>query len=373
MERVPEVCRRAGTVAVAIPARDEAAHIGTCLAALAGQQGRGVDDIVVLVNNSSDATAAIARGFAAGLGARGPRVHVLECALPEGRAHAGWARRLAMARAACCLDGDGVLLCTDADGVADADWAQANLAAIAAGAEAVAGWVELDPADAARIPARLHADDAREMAYDALCDEIHATLDPDPDDPLPRHTQDSGASIAVTLAAYRRAGGMPPLAAGEDRGFLRALRRVDARIRHAPECHVTVSGRLVGRAANGMADTIRRRLSAQDLYIDDRLEPAAACARRALLRQRLRQCRRERALLPPLARRLGLAADTLAGALTALPFGAVWEMAEMSSPVLQRRRVAVRELERETARAAAILRALRDRRAACAPAIGWAD
>ena len=30
------------------------------------------------------------------------------------------------------------------------------------------------------IPARLHEDDARECAYDALCDEIHAILDPDP-------------------------------------------------------------------------------------------------------------------------------------------------------------------------------------------------
>jgi hypothetical protein len=347
-----------GSIAVAIPACNEADHIGRCIAALDRQVGCRVDDIVVLVNNSTDHTADVARRGVLGSGAA---LHVLECSLRPEDAHAGNARSMAMEAAAQCIRGDGVLLTTDADGVVDPDWVRENLAVLRAGADVVAGWVNLDPVDWARIPVALHEDDAREMAYDALCDEIHATLDPDPHDPLPRHTQHSGASIAVTLAAYRRVGGVPPLPCGEDRAFLKALRRIDARIRHAPECHVTVSGRIIGRAAGGMADTIRRRMVIQDPYIDDRLESAEDCIRRATMRRRLRICREAPALLPGLARELGLDCAGLADELMRLPFGQVWDSVETASPLLRARRVAVCDLERETRQAAAFCAGLRGR------------
>src|ERR1700761_2329771 len=114
--------------------------------------------------------------------------------------------------------------------------------------------------------------------------------DPDPADPWERHTQHSGASIAITAQAFARCGGVPDVSSSEDRALIAALRRVDARIRHSPNVHVTVSGRTVGRAAGGMAETIRRRMIAPDLYIDDRLEPAADCARRAWARAEARRC-----------------------------------------------------------------------------------
>ena len=196
--------RGTGSIAVAIPACNEAEHIGKCLDALGQQIGRPIDTIVVLVNNTTDESAAMARKAALD---PATTLRVIECTLPPDRANAGWARRLAMEAAADFVGADGVLLTTDADGVADPDWLAANLAAIEAGADVVAGWVDLDPIDWARIPLHLHEDDAREVAYDVLCDEIHATLDPDPHDPLPRHTQHSGASIAVTMAAYRQSGG----------------------------------------------------------------------------------------------------------------------------------------------------------------------
>jgi len=44
------------------------------------------------------------------------------------------------------------------------------------------------------------------------------------------------------------------------------LRLVDTKIRHAPEVSVSVSGRLKGRAAGGMADMIRRRLVAPGIF-----------------------------------------------------------------------------------------------------------
>jgi hypothetical protein len=72
-----------------------------------------------------------------------------------------------------------------------------------------------------------------------------------------------------------------------------ALRRVDARIRHALGVHVTVRGRIEGRTPGGMADTIRRHLSGRDELLDPRLEPAVDCARRAAGRASLRHAYEE--------------------------------------------------------------------------------
>ena len=343
--------------AVAIPARDEADRIGACIEALDAQTGAQFDAIVLLVNNTVDDTI----GVACRVPLRpGTRLHIVERFFSSDQATAGYARQQAMAHAAALAGPDGVLLTTDADGQADPDWLAANLAAIAGGADAVAGWVELHPIDWGQIPARLHEDDARECAYDALCDELHARLDPDPADPLPRHTQNSGATIAVTAAAYARCGGVPPIASGEDRALIAALRRVDARVRHAQEVHVTVSGRIEGRSQGGMADTIRRRLTRPDEFIDDRLEPAAACARRARCRAAVRIAYHAAGSADPaLAHALQLDPGVLTGLLNAPHFGMAWEDVERASPVLARKRVAVADLATETAMAEAILSVLR--------------
>ena len=342
---------------MAVPARDEEYGIVPCLQALDAQAEVRFDDIVLLVNNSVDRTVKLANAACLH---PSTRLHVLEHTLAPEEANAGTARRLAMNAAAAIAGSDGILLTTDADSLVDPDWLAANLACMRAGADVVAGWVELHPMDWGAIPRRLHEDDARECAYDALCDELHGRLDPDPADPLPRHTHHSGASISVTAAAYARCGGVPPVPCGEDRALIAALRRVDARIRHAPEVHVTVSGRLVGRAIGGMADTIRRRLDKPDDYLDDRLEPAVACARRA-------SCRAEFRLAwddvgydrVRLAGRLGLSATELNELLVDDFFGAAWEAVEARAPNLRRKRVSVKDIHKEVSAAKAILKFLR--------------
>lgn len=343
--------------AAAVPARDERDTILQCLQALDAQVGARLDHIVVLVNNATDGTAALARSFRPH---PATQLHVLERSLAPAQANAGHARRLAMEAAFALAGPQGVLLTTDADAAVDPDWLAANLAALRAGADAVAGWVELDPVGHRAIPARLHADDARECAYDALCDEIHARLDPDPADPMPRHTQHSGASIAVTGAAYRRCGGIPDIAVGEDRAFIAALRRVDAGVRHAPEVHVVVSGRTEGRSPGGMADTIRRRLIRPDPFLDDRLEPATDCVRRARLRAALRRLYDEPMDDPSaIAQQCGLAPEAVAAAVNAPYFGAAWQAVESAAPLLRRQLVAVSDLPVQMEVATAIVATLR--------------
>ena len=76
-------------------------------------------------------------------------------------------------------------------------------------------------------------------------------LDPESHDPPPRHTEASGASLAVRAGILRLASGVPAIASGEDRAFVRLLWMMDAKVRHDPAIQVMVSGRIVGRAQGG--------------------------------------------------------------------------------------------------------------------------
>jgi hypothetical protein len=336
---------------VAIPVKDEAGRIVNCLGVLSRQHPRM--QIVLLLNNCSDNTSTVVRDFA--LTSPIP-IHQFEVTLPAEQATAGHARRMAMQVAENFVDPDGVLLSTDADAYVYPNWIAANLLALR---EGVAGRIEIDPAEAALIPSRLHEDDARECAYAALLDEIHARLDADPFDPWPRHDDHSGASIAVTIDAYRRAGGIPAVAFGEDRAFFEALRCIDARIRHAPEVRVVVSGRIVGRAAGGMADTIRRRIVQPDEMLDDRLEPALNAALRARLRRFVRTAWLTRdaidRVVAILSQALLIPSAEIRKAFSLLHVGAALAVLEKRSSTFARRRVPVADLEHETEQARTIL------------------
>ncbi|GBQ79876.1 glycosyltransferase [Gluconacetobacter johannae DSM 13595] len=349
---------------VAVPVRDEEARIGPCLLALAAQGGATPDHVVLLVNNTTDGTVARVRDMAPAL----PFALTVACRVyPDAQAHAGTARREAMEIAAARAGAGGILLTTDADGRVAPDWIGRTLSALAAGAQAVCGRARIDPMEALAIPAHLHRDDDREVAYATVLDRIHDLADPDPFDPWPRHTEHSGASIAVTVAAWARAGGVPALPIAEDRAFIAALRRVDTPIRHAADVRVTVSGRILGRARGGMADTIARRMERQDAVLDDSLEPAGDCLRRARARAWLRHLHDEqgigrdtRASTASLAAMLGVPTHHVAHRMIGPYFGMCWERLEAETPSLRRRRVHRSDLAWHHARAVDIVAGLLD-------------
>ena len=268
---------------IAIPVRDEAKRIGACLAALS-RQSVPAGHIVLLLNNCTDGTAEVIKELAPGP----HRLHIVERSLHGPCASAGVARSLAMAYAASLI-GEGVILTTDADAEVPDDWVERNLRALQEGADAVCGQAVIDPLEALLIPAHLHEDDAREVAYGQLLDEIESMVLPDPADPWPRHREDSGASIAITASMFRSVGGVPPLSSGEDRALIDKLRSIDGRVRHDPQIRVVVSGRTEGRAPGGMADTIRRRMAQQDEFIDDRIGPAWLAFHRLRMKRRFRR------------------------------------------------------------------------------------
>ena len=240
------------TIAVAIPARDEAALIARCLDALAAQRNPGTFAVVVLANDCSDNTAGIARQ------PRAIDVRVIECSLPVIERSAGYARRAAMAAAAPLCE---IILTTDADCVADTDWIAAHRAAFARGVDAVAGRVSGDWAELEQMPAKSLEIGALEWEYLGLIAEAEGIFAPRAHDPSPRHAQCCGANLGITRDMLTRIGGVPAIATGEDHALIATVEASGGLVRHDPAPHVVASARMAGRAQGGMADALVARLS----------------------------------------------------------------------------------------------------------------
>ena len=183
-------------------------------------------EVILVLDRCADATA--------DAGAPGGRGAMPACALrmlaagTRGRAPA---RRLGMDVAAERLEAvgrpGGLIASTDADTRPRPDWLARQLELVAAGAEAVGGLIEVDAGEAGdevmrRRAARL---EARARAAGAGADA---------------HPFFSGASLGLTVGAYRAAGGLRPLAALEDQALERSLaergipivRSREVRVRH---------------------------------------------------------------------------------------------------------------------------------------------
>jgi len=282
-------------LAIAVPARNEAERIETCLGRLVDltRDARIAEAcVVVLANNCDDDT----EGRAAAMARRHPgRIVVAAAALPPERANAGWARRLAMDAAAARLAAPGdVLMSTDADTLPAADWLVRTLDHIDEGWDAVAGQARLDPAELRRLPDSHRLRFAQVRRYQASLDRLKAAQDPS--EPWPRHFYEGGASIALTLGAYRRIGGAPTPPVGEDKALFDRVRLFGGRVRHPTDVCVVTSARLVGRAPGGASDTLARWAEQAATAPIEGLESLRADGRRPPFAPLPQETRRARAL-----------------------------------------------------------------------------
>jgi cellulose synthase/poly-beta-1,6-N-acetylglucosamine synthase-like glycosyltransferase len=244
-------------IAVAVPARNEAERLGACLERLTTLER---DDrvrslaVVVLANNCEDGTVEAAESIAE---AWPGTVRVRAVTLSAGRANAGWARRLALDAAAEHLASPhDVLMSTDADTWPAPDWVRRTLDHLDRGWDAVAGLARLDPREVRRLPAGYRRRFAQIRRYQASLDRLKAARDAS--EPWPRHFYEGGASMALTLSAYRAIGGAPTPSVGEDKALFDAVRRAGGRVRHPTDVRVVTSARLQGRASGGASDTLAR-------------------------------------------------------------------------------------------------------------------
>jgi len=238
---------------VCVPARDEAERLPILLHALAAQTVTAPVPVSLCVNNSRDGSADVARRVADALGYR-LALTIVERDYPPDLAHVGSARGCAMDMGADLLGDDrAVLISTDADCRPPRDWIAAILAAIEDD-RIVGGRIAIDEAEPLR--AEQFAIRARLDRYWEEVRALEDAIDPLPWDAPPRHGDHTGASLAMTVGLYRSAGGVPPIACGEDRALVENARAVGGRLVHPPAVWTRASPRADGRAPGGMAETM---------------------------------------------------------------------------------------------------------------------
>ena len=251
---------------VAVPAKNEAAGLPRLIGALAGQQdqaGRalpaGALEVILFLNNTTDAGAAVARR----LQAEYPTLalHVAEATLVGADAHVGQARQramdLAFGRLLAAGRPGGLVLTTDADTRPALDWVAQNEAEAARGADLVGGRVLLEPAERRALTPEVRALYLLDVGYRRLLERLADLYCPAPQDPFPRHHQHYGASLAVTAAAYAAVGGLPAERCSEDVALVRAVESVGGQVRHSDRVRAFTSARREGRAPGGLASAFQ--------------------------------------------------------------------------------------------------------------------
>lgn len=251
---------RCPPVAVVIPAREEGAGIGRSLAALSAQRGAPPFTVLVLVNNSRDDTADQARRWQGRL-----PLEVRDVTLPPGEAHVGGARRRALDWGAEHAGPGGLLVSTDADTQAHPDWLAALLRPLYSEglygegrsgeprAAASAGRILLRAEERAALPPAVRATHLFDTGYRQAAAQLRAHLVPSAGEPRPTHWQHFGASLALTVQAYRAVGGLPPVTCLEDMALVAALRRAGLTVQPTHAARVYTSARLSGRVAVGLS------------------------------------------------------------------------------------------------------------------------
>ena len=236
-------------ITVIVPARDEETLIGSCLTALAEQEGISPEEyeVLLVLDRCTDATESQALEVAGEH--PGFCLHLLE---GPGRG-AGHARRVGMEEAYARLlssgRADGLIASTDADTVVAPDWLSVQLETASQGARAIGGHIELR--DDTSLPQGVSGWRAEQGCLRQR--ELLAAPDSVDGPEQAEHWQFSGASLALTAAAYAEIGGLEPRAALEDEYLERALAMCGIPIERPLAVRVATSARLVGRAKRGLA------------------------------------------------------------------------------------------------------------------------
>ena len=244
---------------VCVPARNEAARLPDLIRALQYQtwiraQKRPLR-VVVVLNNCTDESRTVIEQVVGNV----PQIylHLVDVNFLPEQAHVGSARRWAMNTGASLVPDNSLLLSTDADAVPREDWVDPTLRAIASGADLVGGHIVGNREEEALLGPGFLRRATRHLYYTKLIDRLISLVDPSPEDPWPRHTDHTGASLAVRSDVYAAVGGLPALPFREDVAFVQNVCRAGYRLRHPLDVEVSVSARLDGRAPGGMSDCLK--------------------------------------------------------------------------------------------------------------------
>jgi glycosyltransferase involved in cell wall biosynthesis len=222
-------------VCVLIPARNEEALLSRCLRSVINACKQLPDactyQVVVVADACSDHTFEIATLMLAGYG----------IVVTAEEANVGGARMRAANIALGYLP-DVLSRCwlanTDADCIVPANWLTDQLVMAEQGVQAVAGIIDIDSFEehAPHVPERFR------LTYIQNSDGTHPHV--------------HGANLGVRADAYLQAGGWRPLLTAEDHDLWHRLMKKNMTMISNTKLYVVTSGRRMGRAPNGFADTL---------------------------------------------------------------------------------------------------------------------
>jgi glycosyltransferase involved in cell wall biosynthesis len=222
---------------VVVPAHDEVELISRCLESVRGAVQRAaahghLAHVVVVADACTDGTAHLARCLLGGWG------EVLEVSEQNvGRARAQGVRR-GMERLGGQPGSQVWIANTDADTAVPECWLTRQLTWASMGFVAVAGTVRVDSFAAHSPGLQERFENSYASAISAGQPHIH------------------GANLGIRADAYVAIAGWPPVVLAEDHGLWNRLRAAGLQARSDPELVVVTSGRSVGRAPGGFADTL---------------------------------------------------------------------------------------------------------------------
>ena len=233
------------TIAICVPARNEAALLPQLLMALAAQERADAFVLCLLLDGCTDESVDVVAAHRATVPFDIVVRHIPADTIPN----AGRARVAAMALGLETVGVDGILLSTDADSVPAPDWVAANLAALDI-ADVAVGLIIRSGGMPSPVQDRIEA------YYDGLA-RLRRLLDPIPwESPRPHHYT-SAASLACSARTYAALGGFEPVSAGEDGRLVDTAHRLGLRVRRDGMIRVATSTRREGRALGGLAGHLR--------------------------------------------------------------------------------------------------------------------
>lgn len=312
---------------VAIPARNEEACLWRTLFALHTQQeldGSAMSqeryEVLLLLNGCTDGSLRVAEKFRATF--PGLCLHVAVWTFAADDSHVGSARSMLLHEAARRLAlqphaaaSPRLLLTTDADTVVAPTWIAETVRCVRQGADAVGGNILTHVDDRRTLPALARKAYVLDRRYRLAVARLEALLDPQQHDPWPRHQHHFGGSMACTLSAYQRSGGMQAVPQLEDLAFYHALLECGARFRHEPRVQVHTSTRMHGRAIVGMSEQLNQWKRPEELRVCATDLLVAGFMTRALLRVALQRSVDYEKVVAECAARLGLSGKTVEAAL----------------------------------------------------------
>lgn len=224
-----------GHIVVVVPAHNEQNLLDACLTALSRAERRVAEvaqvqvSTIVVLDSCTDGSAAVV--------ARHPSVSTVTVA----HRNVGAARAAGFAGRPRHRHPDAAtwFVTTDADTRVGEDWLLGHLRHADDGARAVVGTVSVEFEGRVREDVRLRS------TYDA---HYRHELG---------HPHVHGANLGIRATDYLSVGGFAPLATGEDHDLVRRLELDGIVCRRVCDIPVTTSGRLRGRAPDGMAEFLR--------------------------------------------------------------------------------------------------------------------